>query len=103
MLELNTAKKQSTDEDRHIGEGSTQIRLFQHERHWNSGDQKRFDDVTKRDFPPCQVREVFGQRQDQDDLDPFRRLEMLTSGQPDPSLGAQYPRAKGGYSQERKN
>src|ERR1044071_6357917 len=62
---------------RHVGESSAEIRLLQDQKHGHAGNQTGLYDVRQRSLAFTLTAEIFGQHENQNKLDPFRRLEAL--------------------------
>src|SRR5579884_1450947 len=89
VLQAKTSEEKAHDRDRDVGQAGAQVRLRQHKQHGDADQRAGLDEFPPGEFALAHVAQIFRHGQDQDQLDPFRRLEVLTSGQLDPAARAQ--------------
>src|SRR6185312_17141379 len=78
-----------------VGEGGAHIRLLEDQQHGNGDEGDGLEDVPPGEFTAGQVGAVAGHEHDEDQLDPFRGLEVDAAGELDPSLAAHHAGSEG--------
>ena len=85
LLEADSAEKEPGDEHGEVGERGAQVGLLEHQQHGNADQREGFADVEPGELAAGQAPEVSGDGEDQDQLDPLRRLKVDAAAEVDPA------------------
>ena len=89
LAQVDTAQEQARDQDGYVGQGGSHIRLDEHHQGGNPNQREGLEDVGPGQPAGIQVGKVSRYRQDEYQLNPFRRLKVHRSNA-DPAAGAQH-------------
>src|SRR5580698_3442599 len=89
LLPANSTQKQPHDGDRDVSKRRSQVGLSQYQKHGNTHDRARLNEIWPGQLTLVQVGKVFSDRQNQDELHPLGWLEMSSTGHLDPAARSQ--------------
>src|SRR5580658_2360112 len=100
LLPLQPAQKHSHDGNGDVGKRGAKIWLGQDHQHGNADNRSRLHEIAPGELPLAHVGKILGDSEDEDKLDPLRRLEVVPAGHVDPALRPQVPLSEEKHSHQ---